>query len=535
MRSSARFDLLPLEPSVVLWGPPGVGKSTVARLLAAALGRPLVDTDELVTTRANRSIETIFRTDGEPTFRALEREAVRDALAGAPSVLAVGGGALVDPGLRGEVLRRALVVRLDAPFGTLRERITSSGSRPLLSEPPDALERLLEARSEAYRSGHLAVDATAAPEVVAELVLQRVRSGVIPLSMPPHAYGAFLAEGEAQAVLSTLLAGAKPSSVHAVVDASVHSLFGAELLEGLSVRPRSVHLVAPGERAKTFPELERVTGELLEAGIDRNSVVIALGGGATTDLAGLAAALLARGVRWIAAPTTLLSMVDASVGGKTAINHGPIKNPIGAFHHPLAVVVDPTLTASEPERGFRSALAELAKTALVGDPILFELLEGDPGSFLARSQRTLRDAIFRALRVKASVVTADPEEHGVRAILNLGHTVGHAIEADAAGSVLHGEAVAMGIEAALELGRERGVTDPALQGRVVRVLRSLELPSLAPLSPGALSRLRFDKKRRGTSVQLVLVRAVGSAELVGCSLDELAASVRKLGVVASVS
>lgn len=290
-----------------------------------------------------------------------------------------------------------------------------------------------------------------------------------------------------------------------------------------------------GEAHKSWETLNLIFDALLGSGCDRRTVLFALGGGVVGDMTGFAAAAFMRGVPFVQVPTTLLAQVDSSVGGKTAINHGPIKNPIGAFHHPHAVVVDPTLTASEPERGFRSALAELAKTALIGDPILFELLEQDPASFLARSQRTLRDAIFRALRVKASVVTADPEEHGVRAILNLGHTVGHAIEADAAGSVLHGEAVAMGIEAALELGRERGVTDPALQGRVVRVLRSLELPALTPLSPGALSRLRFDKKRRGTSVQLVLVRGIGSAELVGCSLDELAASVRKLGVVASVS
>ncbi len=527
-----RFELLPREPSVVLWGPPGAGKTTVGRLVASTLGRPFFDTDAQVATQAGRSVEEIFRVEGEAAFRSRERDAVRACLAEPGAVVALGGGTLVDRSLREEVLGRAVVVRLVAPLATLRERTASSRDRPLLagpSGPAAALDRLIAERADAYRSGHLAVDASAAPEVIAEVITRRLRAGLVPLFVPPHAYGAFLAEGDAAAALGAVLQAAEASSVHAVVDETVHSLFGSELLEALPVRPRSVHLVGPGERAKSFSVLERVMGELLEAGVDRNSIVIALGGGATTDLAGLAAGLLARGVRWIAVPTTLLSMVDASVGGKTAINLGAIKNPVGLFHHPCAVLVDPTFTASEPERGFRAALAELVKTALIGDAASFEAAEADPQRLLARDPSALRDAVFRALRVKASVVVADPDERGVRAVLNLGHTVGHAIEADSAGNVSHGEAVAMGLEAALELGVERGVTPATVRDRVVSVLRTLGLPALAPLTPGALSRLRFDKKRRGAAVQLVLLREVGAAEIVSVSLDELQASLRKLG------
>src|SRR5262249_6925277 len=158
---------------------------------------------------------------------------------------------------------------------------------------------------------------------------------------PATSYAAWLAPGQAATALSFVVAGLRPSSVHVVVDAHVHELFGGELLDAMGARVRSLHRVGPGESAKGFGELERLLGELLDAGIDRSSVVVALGGGATSDLAGLAAGLVARGVRWVAAPTTLLGMVDAAIGGKTAVNLGGIKNPVGVFHHPSAVVIDP--------------------------------------------------------------------------------------------------------------------------------------------------------------------------------------------------
>jgi shikimate kinase/3-dehydroquinate synthase len=452
-------------------------------------------------------------------------------------VVALGGGALVDANLRAEVLGRGLVVRLFAPAAVLAARLAPSAERPLLGSGPDqaaALRRLLADRAAAYRAGHLGVDASGAPEQAAEKVCARVAAGVVPLFVPPSAYGAWLAQDEAARALGDVLGGCAPSSVHVVADATVNDLFGAELLDALPIRPRSLHLVGPGEGAKTFAVLERVAAELLEAGIDRDSVVVGLGGGATTDLAGLAAALLARGVRWIAVPTTLLAMVDAAVGGKTAINLGSIKNPVGAFHHPAAVVIDPSLTRSEPDRTFRAAMAELVKTALIGDAALFEEIEARPRALLDRSPAALLDAVRRAVRVKARVVVQDPDEQGLRAVLNLGHTVGHAIEAASAGEISHGEAVAMGLEAALAIGVDQGVTPPDVQTRVVRTLRALELPPLRSFDAEVTRRVQFDKKRRGTAVQMVLLRGVGCAEVIPISLEALLSNLRKLGPLVGV-
>jgi shikimate kinase/3-dehydroquinate synthase len=482
---------------------------------------------------AGRSIPEIFSVEGEHAFRARERGALLDVLERSdPAVIAVGGGALVDPVLREEVLARALVVRLQAPLATLAARAgKEAGRRPLVGSDPQAdLARLLRDRADAYAAGHLPVDAGGSPEAVTETIVERLTSGFAPLSVGAHAYAAWMAPGSGATCLAALLAGLAPSSVHVVIDARVHEIAADGFLDGLSVRPRSVHVVGPGEAAKGFGELERLLRELIEAGIDRSSVVVAIGGGATSDLAGFAAALCARGVAWIAIPTTLLAMVDAAIGGKTAVNLGGIKNPVGVFHHPAAVVLDPHLSRTEPQRAFVSGLAEVVKTALLGDALLFDDIVADPSAFTRRDGPAVEDAILRCAQVKARIVQADPDERvGQRILLNLGHTAGHALEAEAAGGLLHGEAVAMGLEVALSLGEALGITPPELRGRAVGTLQALGLPPLRGLSSPAIDRVAFDKKRRGSDVQLVIVRAAESAEVLAMPVEELRSRLRKLG------
>lgn len=517
---------------VLLWGPPGSGKSTVGSVLAELLLRPFVETDASVAASGGASVADIFAREGEPGFRRREREVVEALLDSAPSkVIALGGGTLVPPDLREDALRRALVIRLDAPATTLLERLESDATkRPLLgAEPARSLPKLLAERAEAYRAGHLAVDSDADAPAVAARIADRIRGGYAPIHTPTTTYGAWLAPGQAADCLTTVLTGLRPSSIHAVVDARVHELLGGDLLDRVGVRIRSLHLVGPGEAAKSFSELERVLRELVEAGVDRSSVILALGGGATSDLTGLAAGLLARGVRWVAVPTTLLGMVDAAIGGKTALNLGGIKNPVGLFHHPSGVVVDPRLTQSEPNPTFRSAFSEIVKTALIGDPHLFKSLVDSPSAIAGRNEAAVDDSVLRCMRVKARIVSNDPDERGERVLLNLGHTVGHALEAESAGALPHGEAVAMGLEAALELGVLLGVTPPDLRDEAVSLLRALELPPLKPLSPLAFERLAFDKKRRGSGVQLVVARAPGCAEVVPIDIEELRSNLRKLG------
>jgi shikimate kinase / 3-dehydroquinate synthase len=517
---------------VLLWGPPGSGKSTVGPPLAAALGRPFVETDAELEAEAKCSAAELFAREGEPAFRRRERSLLEGLLDSTPpKVIALGGGALVSSDLRDAALSRAVVVRLDAPLPTLVARLSSDQvERPLLrGDLQQNLSRLLAARASAYEACHLAVDSSGEAAGVAERIAERVAAGYAPIHTRTNSYAAWLAPGKAASALSFVIAGLRPSSIHVVVDAHVHELFGSDLLEAMAVRVRSLHRVGPGESAKGFGELERLLGELIDAGIDRSSVVVALGGGATSDLAGLAAGLVARGVRWVAAPTTLLGMVDAAIGANTAVNLGGIKNPVGIFHHPSAVIVDPRLTASEPDRSYRSAIAEIVKTAIIGDATLFNALATSPKDLIDRDPAATDDAVLRCMRVKARVVSRDPDEKGDRVLLNLGHTVGHALEAEAAGALLHGEAVAMGLEAALELGVLIGVTSSEMRDRAVGVLRAAGLPNLQPLSARAFERLAFDKKRRGSNVQLVVAKAPGCAEVLPIDVEELRSKLRKLG------
>jgi shikimate kinase/3-dehydroquinate synthase len=272
---------------------------------------------------------------------------------------------------------------------------------------------------------------------------------------------------------------------------------------------------------------------LVEAPVDRNAVVVGVGGGVVTDIAGLAAALALRGLRWIAVPTTVLSMVDASVGGKTAVDLGSAKNAVGAFHQPSRVVVDPSLSKTETARAFRSGLAEVVKSALIGDPALFAELSARGGAeklAVDRDDTALTRAVRSSVAVKAGVVGRDEREKGERAHLNLGHTVGHALEAQGGFERLtHGEAVSLGLVAALRIGRALGVTGAALSDQVIDVLAQMGLPVDLDREPldEALRFIGYDKKRQGSTLRFVLVRAPGSLEIAPISPAEVPALLRR--------
>jgi 3-dehydroquinate synthase len=258
-------------------------------------------------------------------------------------------------------------------------------------------------------------------------------------------------------------------------------------------------------------------------GADRSSLVVGLGGGVVTDIAGFAAAGWMRGVRWVAIPTTLLAMVDASVGGKTAVDLGQAKNCVGAFWQPAQVFCDVAFSSTEPQRG-NTALSEVVKTALIGDAPLLDYLEQHASRVLAREPEAITEIVRRCVRVKARVVSEDARERGFRAALNLGHTFGHALEAVAGFDRLsHGEAISLGLVAALRVGERLGVTPQALTRRVTALLVRLGLPtdlSREPIEPAA-ALLGLDKKRRGSGVKFVLARDAGQIEFRALELREL--------------
>jgi 3-dehydroquinate synthase len=279
-------------------------------------------------------------------------------------------------------------------------------------------------------------------------------------------------------------------------------------------------IVDPGESSKSYAGLATVCDGLLAAGVERNDLVLALGGGVIGDLAGFAAAVLRRGVRFVQVPTTLLAQVDSSVGGKTGINSPHGKNLVGAFHQPQYVLIDLSLLETLPQRERRAGYAEVAKYGLLGDAGFFNWLEEHAGDVIAVKPGSVDHAVATSCQMKAKIVAEDETETGVRALLNLGHTFGHALEAATgySGKLLHGEAVAIGMVQAFRFSAKLGLCDPSLGSRVAKHLKAVGLPThMRDISfnwPNAGELLRFmrqDKKASGGKLTFILVKGIGEA------------------------
>jgi 3-dehydroquinate synthase len=312
---------------------------------------------------------------------------------------------------------------------------------------------------------------------------------------------------------------------HALVisNTTVAPLYLDRVAEGLDGLRWSSFLLDDGEAHKTFANVGRALEALAQLGATRDACVVALGGGVVGDLAGFSAACWMRGIDFIQMPTTLLAMVDSSVGGKTGVNLPAGKNLVGAFHQPRAVVADTSTLATLPEREYRAGLAEVVKGAAIGDPAFFEWLEQHATALNAREPSPLIEAIARKVTYKAGVVARDETEQGERALLNLGHTFGHALETAGKYSVLlHGEGVAIGMLLAAQLSERLGMSEAADTARLHRLLSALGLPTAIPagMDPEQLLALmRLDKKNLAGTLRLILWRGIGRAEIVG-GVDE---------------
>jgi 3-dehydroquinate synthase len=314
-----------------------------------------------------------------------------------------------------------------------------------------------------------------------------------------------------------------PARCAIVTDANVAATHLNTVAAGLEARGwlAGSKILAPGEASKSFPVLEDLCESLLAMRLERGDLVLALGGGVIGDLAGFAASILRRGIRYVQLPTTLLAQVDSSVGGKTAINASHGKNLIGTFHQPSLVLADIDLLATLPPRQFRAGYVEAAKYAMLADAAYFDWLEANRSPLFAREPVVLSEAIGVAVAGKAGVVARDETETGERMLLNLGHTFGHALEAWAGYSdkLLHGEAVAIGITLAFELSRELGFTDAASADRVRQHLASAGLPTHIkdiagnawPEADTLLRLMAQDKKVRAGQLTLILARGIGKA------------------------
>jgi len=495
--------------SLFLIGFMAAGKTTVGRALAARTGRRFVDLDDAVAAMGEPVAQLVAR--DEPEFRRREAAALA-AVSGDDVVVATGGGAAAYGDNLDRMRSAGVVVALGVDVSEAQARAAEGPPRPLLANAA----QLARDRAPIYRRAHAVIETggKSIEDVVDEVAhVERVARSY------PHA--TILALGERSYPITVgdrLDAIALPQASKTIVITD-HNVAAHWRLPGLDVIE-----LPPGEQSKSFATYERLCTDLIGRGLDRGSLIVALGGGVVGDLAGFVAATLFRGIRFVQIPTTIVAMTDAAIGGKTAIDVAGGKNLVGAFHQPQLVACALETLATLPERERRAGFGELWKYALLDGAPLWRAVAACAS--WARTGGTppaeLRDVIDRSIAYKAAIVGRDElERTGFRALLNLGHTVGHAIES--ASGMLHGEAVALGLVAACRVSTALVGTRASLEQEVIEVLHASGLAAdIQPwLSDDVLARLTHDKKRVGKALKFIAIHDVGLCEPIEIDVTEL--------------
>jgi 3-dehydroquinate synthase len=538
--------------NIFLVGFMATGKTSVGRILARRLGLPLVDADQEIQRRAGKTIPQIFRNDGEAAFRRLENSVIQEICLGTGQVIATGGGAFVEAENRRRMLGSGRVICLAARPETVIRRlgqktpISSNGGdaaseldRPMLGGA-DTLERttsLLAERAPAYAQAHHTIDTDdLTPEGVAQLIMdtclgQRVVSGANDMTDPApadpdlaatvHHSGGNYAVVAGWGLLDHL--GQRLSGLglngpaYIITDSNVMNPYGRRVQRSLEKSGIAAHcLVLPaGETSKSFQQAQAVYDWLLGLKAERGHPIIAVGGGVVGDLAGFVAATFLRGVPFIQVPTSMAAMVDASIGGKTAVNMPQAKNMVGAFYQPRGVFADVQTLSTLGKRELAEGWAEAIKHGFIIDAGLVDVFEEHAEALMAVEPEISTQVIRRSMAIKAEVVSQDERETlGVRILLNYGHTIGHGLESSTEyDRFLHGEGVSVGMMGAAQIARSLGMIDQGVVDQQERLLQRFGLPTTAPgVSVDAvLSAMSLDKKTQGGSNRWVLLEQVGKA------------------------
>jgi shikimate kinase / 3-dehydroquinate synthase len=533
--------------NIVLIGFSGTGKSLVARGVARRLGWQAIDTDDEIVKLAGKPIPEIFAKEGEKRFREMESQVLQQACAGSKTVIATGGGAIINEDNRKLMFRNGVVICLEAGLQTIHRRLSqnsrdSNGKqiRPLLigDDPMQRIEQLKSSRQPYYAMADWTVrtDELSLEQVADEVV--RVSKYLIQptcqVTTTTQQYSCFVGRGWLRRLGGEMHRVGLSGSVFIISDLNVFHLYGqtvSQILDDAGFKVVTI-VVPPGESTKSLDAATEIYDSLVEYHAERGDSIVALGGGMVGDLAGFIAATYLRGVPLVQIPTSLIAMVDASIGGKVAVNHPKAKNIIGAFYQPRMVLADTNVLASLPKRELISGWAEVVKHGLILDADYFCFLEQSVDKLLKLESEATTMAVARSAAIKAMIVTEDEKEQGRRTLLNYGHTVGHGLES--AGEYerfLHGEAVSIGMMAAAHLSQRLGMIPAELVERQGRLLEKLGLPTYCTNidKQAVLTAMELDKKVQKKSTRWVLLEGLGQAvvrrdvphNLVLAALDEV--------------
>jgi shikimate kinase/3-dehydroquinate synthase len=542
--------------NLVITGFSGTGKSLVAKEVARRLNWDFLDTDDEIVKQAGKPIAEIFRQNGERKFRELERETIRKACQQRQTVIAIGGGAIVDPQNYELLAKTGLIVCLEAKPETIHERLFHEAARspetevrPLLAtdNPLERIRQLKASRQPYYakadwtiHTDDLSISEVAEEVIRASRLLRRTDSCQLSavsdkdiacvVETASQSYPVFVGYGLLDKLGEQMKQSALSGTAIIISDENVCSIYGSKverIIEDAGFAVNSF-VVPPGEETKNMDYAIKIYDFLVERRAERDDIIIALGGGMVGDLAGFVAATFLRGMFWIQVPTSLVAMVDASIGGKVGVNHPEGKNLIGAFYQPNLVLADCQALTTLPQRELISGWAEVIKHGMILDEEFVQFLERNVNRLTKLEPELLTRAIARSAAIKAQVVSQDEKEReGKRTILNYGHTIAHGLEAATQYKrFLHGEAVAIGMVGAAKLSQRLGLLPSAAVERQQALLQKFGLPTSLRAEAASQSRgrkrsnpklslagatraMELDKKVKGKSIRWVLLQDIG--------------------------
>jgi len=527
--------------NLIITGFSGTGKSLVAKEVASILDWDYLDTDEEIVRQTGKPIAEIFRHNGESAFRELEGEAIRKACQQKQLVIAIGGGAIVDPQNYELLSQTGLIICLEAKPETIYERLFREAARspgtevrPLLTvdNPLERIRQLKANRQSYYAKADWTIhtDCLSVREVAEEIkrawrLFRRTDSCQLLdtndediaclVETATQSCPVFIGYGLLGKLGEKLKKASLSDKTTIISDENVFSHYGARVKGILKSAGFSVNtfVVQPGEETKSMDYATKVYDFLVEQRAERDDIIIALGGGMVGDLAGFIAATFLRGMPWIQVPTSLIAMVDASIGGKVGVNHPKGKNLIGAFYQPNLVLADCQTLTTLPQRELTSGWAEVIKHGLILDEEFVQFLESNVGGLTKLEPELITRAIARSAAIKAQVVSQDEREReGKRTILNYGHTIAHGLEAATQyKQFLHGEAVAIGMIGAAKLSQRLGLLPAATVEHQRAILQEFGLPiGFSGLDLIEVTKaMELDKKVKHKAIRWVLLQDIG--------------------------